>query len=44
MGAIAIDRHHEETDERQNKRSIGGREGTEYRTLIDNHRLQRWQH
>ena len=44
MGTITIDCHHKETDERQNKRGVGGREGTEYRTLINNHRLQRRQH
>ena len=41
MGAIAIDCHHEETDERQNKRGVGSREGPKDGTLVDNHCLKR---
>ena len=44
VGAIAIDRHHEETNERQNERGVGGREGLKDGTLVNDHRLQWWQH
>ena len=39
VGAITIDRHREETDERQNEGGVGGREGAKDRTLVDDHRL-----
>ena len=41
MGAIAIDCHHKETDERQDKRGVGGRERAKDYTLVDNHCLQK---
>ena len=41
MGTITIDCHHKETDERQNKRGVGGRERAKDYTLVDNHCLKR---
>ena len=37
MGTITIDCHHKETDERQDKRGVGGRERAKDYTLVDNH-------
>ena len=44
VGTVPVERYHAETEQRNDVRQVGGRDAQRRNAVVDNQRLQGWEH